>query len=86
MSAPARFPIVHPMRRPSQDEMVGRNLIDIQDPGAAIPTKCSGCGRPQTVENPFMLEPVDRSPKALAICYLYKAVCARCKEAKAKRR
>lgn len=80
------FPMVHPGRSPSADEMQGRGLADIMDPGAVLPQKCSDCGRPSSFENPLMMEPVDRNPKMLARCYLYRARCARCKEQAARRR
>lgn len=73
-------PFLHPGRRPSSDEMLGRGLVDIQDPEAVMPTSCSNCDARPSMQNPLMLEPVDRNPRALARCYLYRAVCAHCKE------
>lgn len=73
-------PIAHPMKRMSEDEMIGRYLCDIQDPDATFPTHCSACRRLGTAENPMRLVPIDRTPKALARAYIYRSICKDCTE------
>ena len=77
---PQLEPIAHPMKRMSEDEMLGRSLCDIQDPNATFPSHCSACRCPGTHANPLRLVPIDRAPKALARAYLYRSICRTCTE------
>ena len=71
-----RQPVKHPGRRMSDDEMKGRNLINIKDPEARYPDNCSRCGARSCFWNPLKFIPVTTDPKKLAQAYLYKAICA----------